>query len=123
MHGENMVSLNEVLLPSRGITISPPNNVCAYLGCFIESPVARKVNLAIGSDDCHKIWLNGKPVGQVEMERGAAPDQNVYPVELLKGENLLVVKVFQSVGNWQFCVRFLDDQKKPVTDLKIRLEK
>ena len=54
--------------------------------------------------------------------RAAAPDQDGYPVELRQGENLLVIKVFQSVGDWQFCVRFLDDRKQPLRDLGIKLK-
>ncbi len=121
LHGGHMVVLNNVLLPERGITIVPPVNVSAYLACWIDSPADRKVTLAVGSDDCHKIWLNGKLVAALETERGAAPDQNFYPVELKKGRNLLMAKVFQSVGDWQFYLRFLDDRKKPVTDLTITL--
>ncbi len=122
-HGGGMNILNDLLLPERGITIVPPVNVAAYLACWIESPTDRKVTLAVGSDDCHKVWLNGKLVAALETERGAAPDQNLYPIELKKGRNLLLVKTFQSVGDWKFCLRFLDEKKMPVTDLSVILDK
>jgi hypothetical protein len=123
IHSGGMVTLNELVLPERGITIVPPVNVAAYLACWVDSPAGRKVTLAIGSDDCHKLWLNGKLVGALETERGAEPDQNLYPVELKKGRNLLLVKSFQSVGDWKFCVRFLDEKKMPVTDISVILDK
>jgi hypothetical protein len=123
IHGEGMVGLNEVLLPERGITFVPPVNVSAYLACWIDSPADWKVTLAVGSDDCHKIWLNGKLVAALETERGASPDQNLYPVELKKGRNFILAKVLQSVGDWQFYLRFLDEKNKPFTDLSVILDK
>jgi len=39
-------------------------------------------------------------------------------VTLLKGQNMLVLKVVNEVNNWQACVRFLKDGQ-PVTGLRI----
>ena len=121
---ESMVSLKNIALPSRGIIAGPPSSVCAYVACTIEPSEPRRVaavKLAVGSDDGYKLWLNGKLVGQLEDCRAAAADQEVYPVQLVKGENRILLKVFQSVGGWAFCVRFLDSQGKPIKDLSITL--
>jgi hypothetical protein len=96
--------------------------VSAYLACRVESPEDRKGLLAVGSDDAHKLWLNGQPVGGLEIERASEPDQDLYPVELKKGKNLLLVKILQSIGGWECYVRFLNSEKKPMTDLNIVLE-
>ena len=121
---ESIVSLKNVALPSRGITAGPPSSVCAYVACTVEPSEPRRVaavKLAVGSDDGYKLWLNGKLVGQLEDCRAAAVDQEVYPVRLVKGENRILLKVFQSVGGWAFCVRFLDSQDKPIKDLTVTL--
>ena len=121
VHGGQMFSFQNLALPSRGITAQPPTLVCAYAACIIESPVARKVKVAVGSDDGNKVFLNGKLVGENEVMRAAEADQDIYPAELKQGENILLVKIFQHIGGWEFCLRFLDEQNKPVRDLKIKL--
>jgi len=121
VHGGGMIQLADLTLPSRGITVRPPNLVCAYAACTIESPRAHKVKVAIGSDDGNKVFLNGKLVGENEVMRGAEADQDIYPAELKQGENVLLVKIFQHVGDWVFCVRFLDEQDQPLRDLNIKL--
>ncbi len=122
MASGDKVYLGDMQLPSRDIVYIPPVNVGAYLACWVESPDARQALLAIGSDDGYKMWLNGQLVGTVEEERGAVPDNEMYPVELKQGKNLLMVKLLQSIGGWECCVRFLNnDDKKPMTDLKIVL--
>ena len=104
-------------------TARPPSLVCAYLACTVTSPKSRSVKVAVGSDDGNKVWLNGRLVGENEVMRGAEPDQDIYPAELKQGENRLMVKVFQHVGGWDLCLRFLDAEKKPITDLTTRLDK
>ena len=122
IHGGDKIDLKGLVLPSRGITARPPSLVCAYLACTLTSPTAQTVEVAIGSDDGNKVWLNGELVGENEVMRGSQPDQDIHPATLKKGENRLLVKIFQHVGGWNFYLRFLDDGKKPVTDLTVRLD-
>jgi hypothetical protein len=46
-------------------------------------------------------------------------DTERIPVTLVKGQNVLVLKVINEVNNWQGCARFLKDGA-PVKDLEIR---
>ena len=54
---------------------------------------ARSPEVSLGSDDSFKLWLNGVLVGQQNMVRGVAPDQNKIRLELAAGENKLLFKV------------------------------
>jgi len=121
LHTGSMVLLEGIDLPSRGILARPATMVCAYVACTVESAEGRQVKLAIGSDDGYKVWLNSKLVGQLEDCRAVKVDQEVYPVELVKGKNRLLLKVFQAIGGWAFYARFLDSQDRPITDLTITL--
>jgi hypothetical protein len=65
------------------------------------------VNLRIGCDDWMKIWLNGKPVETLCHEAGF--EAKVIPVQLLQGDNLLVIHLSNTDNvewrNWAFsCV-------------------
>ena len=119
---KNLVQLDGVQLPDLAISNSPSSNICAYLNCIVVSPDDRKVKLGIGSDDGYKIFLNKKQVGEHVECRGAAPDQEVYPVQLKKGENVLTIKLFQVIGGWSCYVHFLDNEGRPVKDIKIMLK-
>jgi hypothetical protein len=47
-------------------------------------------------------------------------DADKVPVSLVKGQNVLVMKVINEVNSWQACARFLNGTT-PVTNLKISL--
>jgi len=119
---KDLVKLDGIQLPELAICAAPPSNVCAYLSCIVVCPDDRQVKLGIGSDDGYKVFLNGKMVGELAESRGSSPDQEVYPVQLQKGNNILTMKLFQNIGGWNCYVHFLDQTGKPVTDIKIILK-
>jgi hypothetical protein len=73
-------------------------NAANYLFRTIESPVARKVSLSLGSDDGIKLWLNGKELLKNKIGRGAAPDQEKVELPLTKGRNQLLIKIVNGAG-------------------------
>ena len=77
-----------------------------------------KVTLALGTNDQGKVWLNGKEVFKFAETRVLEKDASRVAVTLVKGQNVLVLKVVNEVNNWQACVRFLKDGQ-PVTGLRI----
>ena len=68
-------------------------NSSTYLYRTLKANTARSLEVSLGSDDSFKLWLNGVLVGQENVVRGVAPDQNKIRLELAAGENKLLFKV------------------------------
>ena len=62
------------------------------------------VNMRVGSDDSIKVWLNGKVVHKNAVDRGASDFQETFLVNLIAGDNLLLVKVSERGGGWSMFV-------------------
>lgn len=74
-------------------------------------------NLRTGSDDGMKVWVNGELVSSIHLIRAMRVDEDLVPIKLLNGKNIIVVKVVQGVGGWRFAVRLLDPEKITKIDL------
>ena len=98
--------------PQRG------EQVVAYAVAYVIADDEMKVTLALSTNDQGKVWLNGKEVFKFAETRVLEKDADRVPVTLVKGQNVLVLKVVNEVNNWQACVRFLKDGQ-PVTGLRI----
>jgi hypothetical protein len=98
--------------PQRG------EQVAAYAVAYVMADDEMKVTLALGTNDQGKVWLNGKEVFKFVETRVLEKDASRVPVTLVKGQNVLVLKVVNEVNNWQACARFLKDGQ-PVTGLRI----
>jgi len=96
----------------------PGEQVAAYAVAYVTADDEMNVTLALGTNDQGKAWLNGKEVFKFTETRVLEKDANRVPVTLLKGQNVLVLKVVNEVNNWQACARFLKDGQ-PVTGLRI----
>jgi hypothetical protein len=96
----------------------PGEQVAAYAVAYVTAGDEMQVTLALGTNDQGKAWLNGKEVFKFTETRVLEKDANRVPVTLLKGQNVLVLKVVNEVNNWQACARFLKDGQ-PVTSLRI----
>ena len=86
------------------------NTECfAYAVTEIVSTEAQDAKLLAGSDDGLAVWLNGVQVWQnLTVMRGVTPDQDVIPVQLQAGRNIMLLKISQGQGTWGFCARFVD---------------
>ena len=71
------------------------------------------VMMRVGSDDSIKVWLNGEVVWSNATNRGYRKHDDVFPVNLKKGDNLLLVKVSDGSGSWGMHVG-VDAQVFPV---------
>jgi HEAT repeat protein len=76
------------------------DNRAAYLRSVISVPAAQKAQLAVGSDDGIKVWLNGEVVHADNASRGLTPDQDKVEVDLRAGENVLMMKITEGGGDW-----------------------
>jgi hypothetical protein len=73
-------------------------NSAHYFYRTIQSGSVRPLELSLGSDDSFRIWLNGKLVADKKIGRGVAPDQDKVKVNLVAGENKLLLKVANGGG-------------------------
>ena len=85
----------------------------------LESPTAQSgVPMKVGSDDSVKVWLNGEVVHTNPVDRGAGDFQDEFEVNLVAGDNLLLVKVSERGGGWSLFAGVDADvtavYKKPV---------
>jgi hypothetical protein len=91
-----------------------------YAVAYIHADAPMNVTLALGTNDQGKAWFNGTEVMNHEEARVLGKDDNRIPVSLVRGQNVLVLKVINEVNSWQACARFLNGQT-PVTSLRIAL--
>ena len=92
--------------------------VAGYAVAYVMADEEMKVTLAVSSNDEGKAWLNGTQVFRFAETRTLDKDTDTAAVTLVKGQNVLVLKVVNEVNNWQGCARFKKDGA-PVTTLKI----
>jgi hypothetical protein len=94
----------------------------AYAVCYIESDQARDdLWLQLGSDDQAKVTLNGREICQVRLNRPLETLDTVGPVGLKRGINVLLFKVANEIGQWEGCMRLVDDAGRPVQGLRVKL--
>ena len=77
-------------------------NCATYIYRTIQARSARSLELSLGSDDSFKLWLNGQLIAEKKITRGVAPDQDKVRVELLEGENTLLMKISNGGGGYGF---------------------
>ena len=92
----------------KALAAFPPHeNAVAYAYGEVDSDRAQSAWLAAGSDDTIKVFLNGACVLDRYVFRGLAKDQDLVPVQLVRGSNRLLVKVVNGSGGWGAVCRVL----------------
>ena len=84
------------------------NDVTSYALLILESSKKQSgVTMGTSSDDSLKVWLNGEEVHRMAVNRGRGGlpaningYQDRFEVDLIKGANLLMVKVSERGGGW-----------------------
>ena len=93
-------ALNEI-----GMTEGDVNDHSSYALITLESATDQSdVTMKVGSDDSIKVWLNGEEVHNNAVNRGAGDFQDDFQVNLVAGDNLLLVKVSERGGGWSMFV-------------------
>lgn len=90
-----------------------------YAACWIESPEAQKVKFRLGSDDDHKLYVNGKLLGRSASSQDIIPDNFIYAGELKRGINFLLLKVVDRTGGTGFCAALSNDRDQPLAGLRV----
>jgi hypothetical protein len=88
---------------------------------IVNSPREMKnVRMAVGSNSGSMWWLNGKEAVLLSGDRRMVMDDCTSTRLILnKGQNIIRGAVINGPGMSDFCVRFLDENGKPVKDLTI----
>ena len=93
------------LITNIGLGEGDVNNHTSYALITLESGAAQNgVTMRVGSDDSIKVWLNGEVVHRNAVNRGAGDYQDTFNVNLVAGDNLLLVKVGECGGGWSMFV-------------------
>lgn len=97
----------------------PTYGVLFWAVTVVNSPREMKnVRMAVGSNSASMWWLNGKEaVGLFGDRRMVMDDCTSKRLTLNKGRNVIRGAVINGPGLSDFCVRFIDEQGEPITDL------
>ena len=90
--------------------------VC-YAYARVHADSAKECRLWLGYDDGVKVWLNGTIVHMDNRYGDYEPDMSKTPVNLDAGENRLLVKVSEWMGNFGFSARFCSEDGSYVEGL------
>lgn len=85
------------------------DDAAIYLHRVLESASERTLLASFSSDDALKVWLNGVPVLERNVQRALTPDQDRALLELRPGANQLLLKVVNYKGGFGFAFRVLRD--------------
>ena len=90
--------------------------VC-YAYCRVYSPTPVSCQLRLGYDDGARVWLNGQQVLLDNRYGGYTPDMTTVNVTLQSGENHLMVKISEWMGDNGFSARFCTPDGQAVPGL------
>ena len=92
----------------------PPNYRLAYAYCYVDAEEARNGKILFGSDDGAKIWLGDELVFELDVVRGAEPDDDSIPISLSKGRTPILLKVCNYKGTWGFYFRIVGQDGRAI---------
>ena len=95
------------------------DDILTYSACWLECEKDMEVEIRVGSDDGYKLWIDHKLIGEERVYRSAAIDQEIYPIKLSKGTNLVLIKVDQDWGAYQFMMRVMTPDGKRASGIKV----
>lgn len=105
----------QIDLTTVGWTSSAPR--AAYAFVYVWAPEATSAELRFGSDDGARVWFNDIEVFATGTCRGVVVDDDIVPVELVEGENRLLLKVHDNGGGWGLRARLVDLEGNPIPAL------
>jgi alpha-galactosidase len=101
----------------RVVSLGPVRRSATYLYRTMTAVNETTVTGYLGSDDGIKVWLNGKPVFQHDIDRGCDRNQEIVSFSLAKGENRFLMKVTNGGGPTAFYFSLLDVNLDALWDL------
>jgi hypothetical protein len=95
-------------------------NRAAYVRTWVYSDQERAARVEYGTDDGHRLWLNGKLVREANRGGAAVPGDFKTEVQLRQGWNAVLLKVTQDTGPWEFCLRLRTPAGDKLDGLRIQ---
>ena len=80
----------------------------AYAFTKVQRPQNGKVILSFGHNVSNKLWVNGKLVYESRTDYQAAMEDNHIEVDMVKGENLILIKSVHGGWTWGFRFRIIE---------------
>jgi hypothetical protein len=99
--------------------IAPGDNAAVYFYRTITAVRPSTVKSYYGSDDGVAVWLNGKQLISHDVKRGADADQERAWLDLKKGENHLLIKLYNAGGGsgWYFSTSVKPGEERDMQEL------
>ncbi len=91
-----------------------------YARTWVYSEKAQPARIEFGTDDGHKLWLNGERISQADRGGAAVPGEFKTTVSLREGWNALLLKVVQDTGPWEFCLRLRTPAGEKLDGLRVQ---
>ena len=98
---------------------SNQEKILVYCACWLDSDADKDVEVRVGSDDGYKLWINHQLISVQHVYRAMEMDQETHKVKLNKGKNLLLIKVDQDTGEYQFMLRVVGADGKAAPGVKV----
>ena len=102
------------LLRDLGISKDGNREHVIYGSVTLDSPREQNTKMFAGSDNNHKIWLNGGLVKEKLAEGWAHDYEQFFPVTLKRGQNVLLVAIHYWGGGWAGHFGFAPDAEYTV---------
>ncbi|MBN2281279.1 MAG: hypothetical protein JXQ65_11935 [Candidatus Marinimicrobia bacterium] len=96
------------------------DNKVVHVIDIVNSPKDKKNMISIGSDDGFSLWVNGDSITTVLKGRGLTPDDDIIQVNFKKGKNIVLYKIENGNGAWEFH-RLYSYSKKELKKIKNRI--
>jgi putative heme-binding domain-containing protein len=94
--------------------LASKSDVSAFARTPVASRRARKAQMRAGSDDMLSVWVNGKLVHDNQANRAWHEDEDSFEVELSAGENEVLLRIGQGVGQWSFNAKLSGEGGGPL---------
>ena len=98
---------------------SQQEDILCYAACWVDADADKEVEVRVGSDDGYKLWINHQLISEQHVYRAMEMDQETHKVKLNKGKNLLLIKVDQDWGDFQFMLRVVGADGKEAPGVKV----
>jgi dienelactone hydrolase len=96
--------------------------IVSYALAYLLSPRAQPARIWLGSDDGFLLFLNGERIAARDIHRGLGVDSDSFGVKLKKGVNVMLMKVEQDFGAYEFCLRVTGPAGKGIPGLRSYLD-
>ncbi len=116
----------------QGLEVSPVQNVLGYAATYIVCDVPITCRMEIDTINGVKAWLNGQALINKHVHRynvdPASPNRIIFEagnyyanVQLKQGVNILLLKLDVDRGPFEFKLRFLRENGKPINNFTVNL--